>query len=100
MASISRQGPYYLRITQKLNAALSPTRLVLTDESHLHAGHKESPGLPETHFDLDIVSQSFEGQSMLQRHRHIYSLLKDELDERVHALSMSTKTPKESQKSS
>lgn len=99
MASISRQGPFYLRMSQKLQSALRPTVLNLVDESHLHVGHKESPGLPETHFNLEIVAEAFEGLSMLQRHRKVYKILADEIEERVHALSLKTKTPAESGKS-
>lgn len=95
MAAVSRQGPIYLRITQKLTTALRPVTLNLVDESHLHAGHKESPGLPETHFNLEIVSPEFEGMSLLQRHRKVYALLADEMKDRVHALALKTKTPAE-----
>lgn len=95
MAAVTRQGPFYLRITQKLTTALRPVALNLIDESHLHAGHKESPGLPETHFNLEIVSPEFEGMSMLQRHRKVYAILADEMKERVHALALKTKAPSE-----
>lgn len=95
MSTAVRHGPFYKRITEKLSSALRPVTLNLKDESHLHAGHRESPGLPETHFRLEVVSEAFEGMSMLQRQRKIYSLLAEELEERVHALSMKTKTPAE-----
>lgn len=95
MAAVVRQGPIYTRIMQKLTAALRPVSIHLNDESHLHAGHKESPGLPETHFKLEVVSEVFEGMPLLQRQRKIYSILSEELQDRVHALSMKTKAPSE-----
>eukprot|EP00737_Agarophyton_chilense_P000448 gb/GEZJ01000499.1/.p1 GENE.gb/GEZJ01000499.1/~~gb/GEZJ01000499.1/.p1 ORF type:complete len:102 (+),score=10.11 gb/GEZJ01000499.1/:1130-1435(+) len=94
-AAVARQGPIYTRIIQKLTASLRPLSLQLKDESHLHAGHKESPGLPETHFNLEIVSDVFEGMPLLQRQRKVYSILSEELRDRVHALSMKTKAPSE-----
>lgn len=95
MSVMSRPGPFYSRIIQKLTDALRPASLSLKDVSHLHAGHKESSGLPETHFNLELVSDQFEGMSMLKRHRKVYGILADELQERVHALSMKTNAPSE-----
>lgn len=88
-------GPIKNRIIDKLTKGLSPSRLVVNDVSHLHAHHKQSPGLPETHFDLTVVSESFAGIQLLKRHRMVYSLLSQELADRVHALSMKTKTAQE-----
>lgn len=88
-------GPIKGRIIEKLTKGLMPTRLVVKDVSHLHAHHKQSPGLPETHFDLTVVSESFGGINLLKRHRMVYGLLSEELAERVHALSMKTITPQE-----
>ncbi len=90
-------GTYQRRIVQKLSV-LNPVRLVVRDVSHLHQHHeamKNIKGIGETHFELEIVSASFSGKSLLQRQRRVYGLLRDELNEHVHALSMKTKTPSE-----
>jgi BolA protein len=75
-------------IRQKLTQALQPTRLELTNESHLHAGHHGSPGTGESHFRLLIVSDHFAGKSRLERHRLINGLLVAELKDKVHALAI------------
>ncbi|TIL80683.1 MAG: BolA family transcriptional regulator, partial [Mesorhizobium sp.] len=57
----------------KLKAAFSPERLVIINESHLHAGHHHSgsdhhgafDGTGETHFRVRIVSPSFAGMSRI-----------------------------------
>lgn len=49
----------------------------------------------ETHFRLFVVSDAFEKQSLLQRHRTIYDVLGQELKDGLHALSMTLKTPAE-----
>ncbi len=85
-------GPIQARIVQKLTDSLKPTRLVVKDQSHLHAKHEQSPKLPETHFDVLIVSDSFTGLKLRERHRKVYDILADEITERVHALSMKTRT--------
>ncbi|CAO3617830.1 unnamed protein product [Cunninghamella echinulata] len=49
----------------------------------------------ETHFKVTVVSDKFEGKTLMQRHRLIYSLLDDELKQGLHALTLKTKTQKE-----
>jgi BolA protein len=82
-------------IRQKLTQALQPTRLELTNESHLHAGHQGSPGTGESHFRLLIVSDHFAGKSRLERHRLINGLLVAELKDKVHALAIKAYAPDE-----
>ena len=83
------------QIERKLIAGLAPERLVITDESHRHAGHGGAHPEGESHFAIEIVSAVFEGQSAVARQRLVYGLLADELKSRVHALSLSTRSPSE-----
>ena len=83
-------------IRAKLDAALSPTSLMIVDESHRHAGHAGSRPEGETHFKVTIVAAAFEGKSRLDRQRMVYAVLKDELAARIHALSLTTLSPAES----
>ena len=48
------------------------------------------------HFQAIIVSPEFEGKNTLARHRLVYSVLGDKMDEAIHALSLTTLTPLES----
>jgi sulfur transfer protein SufE/stress-induced morphogen len=84
-------------IEEKLEEALTPTELEVEDVSYQHAGHSGvERGATETHFNVKVVSESFEGRSLLKRHRLVYDVLKDELQTGgVHALSLITKTPRE-----
>nr|XP_043628239.1 sufE-like protein 1, chloroplastic/mitochondrial [Erigeron canadensis] len=89
-------GSRGLRIMEVLNKELKPIELQVDDVSYQHAGHagvKGSDG--ETHFNLKVVSKEFEGKSLVKRHRLIYSLLDDELQSGLHALSIEAKTPAE-----
>jgi len=83
----------------KLTQALQPVRLVIEDDSARHAGHAGHPGAGhkggESHFNLDIVSSAFAGQSRVARQRMVYQILADELAGPVHALSLKTATPEE-----
>ena len=83
------------RIREKLETGLSPAALQVIDESHKHEGHAGHRPGGETHFHVDIVSEACAGQNRGARQRMVYALLADEMADRVHALSLTTKTPDE-----
>jgi BolA protein len=82
-------------IRKKLTEAFAPTRLEVINESHLHAGHRSSPGTGESHFRVLIVSAVFAGASRVARHRAVNKLLEAELKGKVHALALNTFAPGE-----
>ena len=93
-------GPIATIMRKKLMAALSPSVLEIEDDSARHAGHHHEGGMDakpggESHFNLLIVSQLFEGQGRLERQRTVNKLLADELSGPVHALSIKARTPSE-----
>jgi len=83
------------RITERLTDAFAPTQLVVTDESHKHRGHGGWREGGETHFHVLIVADGFAGQSRVARHRAVQHVLTAELEERVHALAITARTPDE-----
>lgn len=84
------------RIKEKLEKELDPVELKIEDVSYQHAGHAGAKGSDgETHFNLKVVSEVFEGKSLVKRHRLIYNLLQEELQSGLHALSIVAKTPSE-----
>lgn len=83
------------RIEARLKAAFAPEKLVVKDESHLHAGHAGARPEGETHFRLLIVAERFEGLSRVARQRLVNEALKEELAGPVHALAMTTRAPSE-----
>ena len=79
-------------IRQKLENAFAPERLVVVDESHLHAGHSGAREGGESHFRVEIVSSAFVGMNRLDRQRRINGVLAEELAGPVHALSLTART--------
>jgi BolA family transcriptional regulator, general stress-responsive regulator len=75
-------------IRTKLTHAFKPLRLELIDQSALHQGHAGHDGRGESHFKLTLQSAQFDGLSRLQRQRAVYDVLKGEMKDWVHALSM------------
>ena len=72
-------------ITSRLNV-LAPTKLIIQDDSVLHANHAGNTG--GGHFTLTIVSAKFTQKSQIIRHRLIYQALSDLMPQQIHALSI------------
>ncbi|MBO3762417.1 BolA family protein [Ciceribacter sp. L1K22] len=83
-------------IETKLSTGLAPDRLVVIDESGLHAGHgPRMDGTGETHMRIRIVSPAFAGLTRVARHRAVTDLLKAEFDAGLHALAIEASAPGE-----
>ena len=81
-------------IEEKLAAAFSPSRLLVKDQSHLHAGHagaRDGRG----HYDVTIVAEAFSGKRPLERHRMIFAALGSLMETDIHALRIHASTPDE-----
>lgn len=76
-------------IEAKLAEGLNPQHLEVVNESDRH---NVPPG-SESHFKVVLVSEAFEGKSLVSQHRMVYSLLAEELENRVHALALHTYSP-------
>jgi BolA-like protein 1 len=88
-------------IREKLAKAFAPSSLMVGNESAKHAGHagaRDHLGdrTGESHFRVTVVSEAFQGKSLVERHRLINAVLKDELAGPVHALAIKALTPAES----
>ena len=79
-------------IERLLADAFAPVELLVKDQSHLHAGHvgaQEGKG----HFDVRIVSDKFDGQNRISRHRMVYDALGSFMQSDVHALRINAISP-------
>ncbi|MBY0369159.1 BolA family transcriptional regulator [bacterium] len=79
------------RIDGKIRSVFAPQVCELINESR---NHGVPPG-SETHFKLLVVSKTFEGKTLVDRHRLIYGLLEPEMKGGVHALALQAYTPDE-----
>ncbi|KAL0726956.1 hypothetical protein Bca4012_023049 [Brassica carinata] len=99
VSKIVALGSRGMRIREKLEEELNPVELEVEDVSYQHAGHAAVRGSAgadgETHFILRVVSDAFQGKSLVKRHRMVYDLLQEELQSGLHALSIVAKTPAE-----
>ncbi|MDH5393717.1 MAG: BolA/IbaG family iron-sulfur metabolism protein [Gammaproteobacteria bacterium] len=77
-------------ITSKIQQALEPLHLEVENESHMHNVAEGS----ESHFKILVVSEQFDGQMLIKRHRLINQILQQELQQ-IHAMALHTMTPDE-----
>lgn len=75
--------------------ALEPEALELVDESSKHAGHAGAAPGGQTHWKLSIVSRRFAGQPTVARHRMVYQALGELMQNPIHALAISARSPDE-----
>lgn len=75
-------------IYQKLQAAFTPDRLEVINESHKHSGHAGDDGSGESHFRVLIRASGFEGMNRITRHRAVHGALGKEMMTSIHALAL------------
>lgn len=83
-------------IEKQLREAFAPVYLEVQDDSAQHAGHAGARPEGGTHFSVSIVSATFSGKSLMERHRMVYKTLKPLMKEaEIHALGIRTWTEEE-----
>lgn len=81
-------------IRAALEAAFQPSRLVVEDQSHLHAGHAGA-ATGRGHFRVEIEAAAFAGLTPIQRHRRVYAALGRLMQTDIHALGVKALAPGE-----
>lgn len=79
-----------LALLRERLSVLEHTRLDITDESHLHAGHEGAKG-GASHFRVCMVGPCFSGLSRVAAHRLVYHQVQDLIPFPIHALALDTK---------
>lgn len=73
-------------ITQTLMETFSAEYVHVVDDSAKHKSHR--PDSENSHFNILIVSQAFDGLSLVKRHRLLYDALDPFIQKGVHALQL------------
>ena len=82
------------RIRAALEAALAPSLLDISDDSHLHAGHAGAAS-GGGHYSVKIVSDRFQGLRLVMRHRLVYDAVAEMMRAEIHALAITALAPSE-----
>ena len=81
---------FFKKIEEKINSEINPEDIVLIDNSYLHSKHKSFDS-NKFHIKLIIKSEKLKGMKKIQAHKKIFSILKDEINQKIHALEIEIK---------
>jgi len=80
----------YEEIKKKIFKGIKTQNIILIDNSHLHKKHKIfDPN--KYHFKIIIESEELKKMSKIVAHKKIFSILKKEIKNKIHALEIEIK---------
>ena len=75
------------QVKAKINKKINPENIILIDNSNLHSKHK-SFDPTKLHLKIIIKSEKLKNMNKIMAHKEIYSILKDEMINNIHALEI------------
>ena len=78
------------QIKKKINSKINPEKITLIDNSHLHTKHKFFD-INKFHLKIIIESKLLKKMDKIEAHKEIFSILKDEMNNKIHALEIEIK---------
>ena len=78
---------FFDKIKEKINKKINPENLVLIDNSTLHNKHKFYDS-NKFHLKIIIKSEKLKNMDKITAHKEIFSILKDEMKNKIHALEI------------
>ena len=78
---------FFDKIKEKINKKINPENLVLVDNSNLHIKHKFYDS-NKFHLKIIIKSGKLKNMDKITAHKEIFSILKDEMNNKIHALEI------------
>ena len=78
---------FFDEIKEKINKKINPENIILIDNSSLHTKHK-SFDPKKFHLKMIIKSKKLKGINKIEAHKKIFSILKDEMKNKIHALEI------------
>ena len=75
------------KVKEKINKKINPEDIILIDNSGLHTQHKSFDS-NKFYLKLIIKSQKLKSMNKIDAHKEIFSILKDEMNNKIHALEI------------
>ena len=89
--SFEREMAIFLeKVKKKINDQLNPQDVLLIDESYLHSKHKSFDS-KKFYLKLIITSEKLKNMKKIDAHKVIFSVLKEEMKDEIHALEIKIK---------
>lgn len=76
------------KIEAALTQAFAPRVLEVVDDSEAHRGHAGFQEGGESHFNVLVESEAFQGLSRIAKHRAVHAAIGSELMSEIHALAL------------
>ena len=86
----SKMITFLEKIEAKINKKLYPEHVLLIDNSNLHTKHKAFNS-NKFYLKLIIKSEKLKNMSKIDAHKVIFSILKEEMQNKIHALEIEIK---------
>ncbi len=78
---------FFDKIKEKINKKINPENLILIDNSSFHTKHKSFDS-NKFHLKIIIKSEKLKKMDKIAAHKEIFSILKDEMNNKIHALEL------------
>ena len=78
---------FFEQVKEKINKKINPENLILIDNSKLHIKHKSFDS-NKFHLKIIIKSEKLRSMSKIMAHKEIFSILEDEMNNKIHALEI------------
>ena len=78
---------FFDKVKEKVSRKINPENIILIDNSHLHTKHKSFDS-NKLHLKIIIKSEKLKNMNKIMAHKEIYSILKDEMSNKIHALEI------------
>ena len=78
---------FFEEIKEKINKKIMPESIMLIDNSSLHRTHKSFDS-KKFHMKIIIKSKKLKDMNKINAHKEIFSILKDEMNAKIHALEI------------
>ena len=81
---------FFNEIKEKINKKINAKNIILIDNSSFHTRHK-SFDPKKLHLKIIIESKKLKKMDKITAHKEIFSILKDEMKNKIHALEIEIK---------
>ena len=78
---------FFDEIKEKINKKINPENLIIIDNSNLHTKHKFYDS-NKFHLKIIIKSEKLKNMDKITAHKKIFSILKGEMKNKIHALEI------------
>jgi len=78
---------FFEQVKEKINKKINPENVTLIDNSNFHIKHKSFDS-NKFHLKIIIKSEKLRSMSKIMAHKEIFSILKDEMNNKIHALEI------------